>query len=178
MVLNPDAADMTRFLEVLGQECQGETASQLSMFAIGEKLGLDRDSAGRLGEEIIAQGWAEVRTLAGDIGLTAAGVEYLAESTTPKGDATPSLGTQSVLDESGAAYLDRLVAELKMTLGQSGIDFEALAEVVADLRSLDAQLASPRIKTAIIRVILEDIVQCLAEKLSGQIIPRIKQFVA
>jgi hypothetical protein len=177
MGINPDIAEMERFLALLGKESLVETTSKLSMYAIGEKMGLDRERAGRIAEEIIAQGWAEIQTLAGDIGITTAGSAHLAEIATSGGEARPSLGSHPFLDESKTAYLDALITELKVALGQAGIEYDTLAEVVADLRSLEAQMVSPRIKTDIVRILLEDIVQCLTEKIPGQLIPRLKAYI-
>jgi hypothetical protein len=177
MELTPNSDDMERFLKGLCQESQRETDRQFSMYTIGEQLGFDREYAGRMGEEIIAQGWAEIRTLAGDIGITTAGLEYL-DSVMGKGDdQTPRLGSQFLMDDSSLTYLEGLIAELKVALGQSRLDYDTLAEIVADLKSLEAQFVSPRIKTGIVRLILEDIVACLSGKYSGQAFSCLKAFL-
>ena len=46
--------------------------------------------------------------------------------------------------------------------GRRGWPFEALSEITADLRTLDAQLQSPRPKTAIVRACLQSIAAALS----------------
>ena len=55
------------------------------------------------------------------------------------------------LDASRCEQVERILARLKSELSQSGLDFEALAEMMADIRTSEAQLASPQPKTAIVR---------------------------
>jgi hypothetical protein len=47
--------------------------------------------------------------------------------------------------------VERISADLKCQLGEKRLDFDSLAELMADLKSIDAQMSSPNSKTAIIR---------------------------
>ena len=40
-------------------------------------------------------------------------------------------------------------------MGNQKLDYEALTEMMADVRTIEAQLISPRAKTAVVRVCLE-----------------------
>ncbi len=51
--------------------------------------------------------------------------------------------------------------ELKSQAGNLGLDFDDLSELLADLKTIDAQLGSSRPKTAIIRECLGSIKETL-----------------
>ena len=153
-----------QFLQELYRQCGGDPTGTFSMFDIGEAVGLDKDRAGAVGEELIGRGLVEVRTLSGGVALAESGIEKArelsGESSEEKGR-RPQLGTGPVLDESGLAGGDRVVSRLKSGIDDLGFGFEGLAEMMADLKSIDAQLASPRPKTAVIRECFGSILELL-----------------
>ena len=57
------------FLLQIYQETNGDPAVQVSMYDIGEQLGLARESASRVAEDLIACQLVEIRTLSGGIGI-------------------------------------------------------------------------------------------------------------
>ncbi|MGB5987718.1 MAG: hypothetical protein WBG37_20605 [Desulfobacterales bacterium] len=177
MLSHSTDADLERFLHALANEAQNQTSGQFSMYILGEQIGLDREAASRTAEELMAQGWVEIRTLAGDIGITEAGLEKLAQSTPSDAQAPLPLASGPVLDDTQRAYLEKLIAEIKVAVAALSFDFETLAEGVADLRTLDAQLASPRPKTAVLCAVLEGLSQCLAGKLAPQLVARINALI-
>ncbi len=63
------------FLVELYLETQGDPSIKVSMYDIGETLGLDRTVSSRTAEELIGTGLAEIKTLNGGIGITADGVD-------------------------------------------------------------------------------------------------------
>jgi hypothetical protein len=62
------------FLVELYHRTQGDASVKVSMFDIGESLGLDRKLSLRTAEELIGTGLAEIKTLSGIIGITTEGV--------------------------------------------------------------------------------------------------------
>jgi len=62
------------FLVELYHRTQGDASVKVSMFDIGESLGLDRKLTLRTAEELIGTGLVEIKTLSGVIGITADGV--------------------------------------------------------------------------------------------------------
>ena len=62
------------FLVELYHRTQGDVSVKVSMFDIGESLGLDRKLSLRTAEELIGTGLAEIKTLSGIIGITTDGV--------------------------------------------------------------------------------------------------------
>ena len=136
--------------------------AQVSMYTIGEAIGLDRDDSAKAAEDLIASGLVEIRTLSGGIGLSEAGLAALGGDEDQETQ-TLRLGTDSPLDTPRCERVERILTRLKSELGQSGLDFEALAEIMADIRTVESQLASPRPKTAIVRECLVSLRDTAAE---------------
>ena len=125
------------------------------MYTMGETVGLDREDSARAAEDLIAKGLVEIRTLAGGIGLSEEGASLLAE--TDEGHAADRLGTASPLSPPQHEMVERTLTRLKTDLGERGLPFETLSEMIADIRSIEAQLASPKAKTAIIRACFDSL---------------------
>jgi hypothetical protein len=62
-----------------------------------------------------------------------------------------------LLNSGSRQALEQIVSEIKDQTGTLGLDFDSLTELMADLKSIDAQLGSSRPKTAIIRACLHSI---------------------
>jgi len=62
------------FIVELYHQTLGDSSVKVSMFDIGESLGLDRKLTLRTAEELIGTGLVEIKTLSGGIGITADGV--------------------------------------------------------------------------------------------------------
>ena len=62
------------FIVELYHRTQGDGSVKVSMFDIGEFLGIDRELSLRTAEELIGTGLVEIKTLSGGIGITADGV--------------------------------------------------------------------------------------------------------
>lgn len=153
--LNPTSR---QFLETLYAQTGADTAAQISMYDLGASMGLDRDQSTFTAEDLMAEGIIEIRTLSGDIGLSENGKALFQDE--DDADASPTdnrLGHDSPMDERQRALVEKLLAMLKVEIGEQSLGYDALAEMVADVRSLEAQLASPRPKTAIVRVCLESV---------------------
>jgi len=151
------------FLVELYVQTQGDPSTTVSWFDIGETMGLDREASTRLAENLFGTGLAEIKTLSGGIGITAAGVaeaQQSGASITRKGDPGLVLGN-TVLNEAACQAVERIVADLKSQIGEKRLDFDSLAELMADLKSIDAQMSSPNSKTAIIRECFRSIIGVL-----------------
>jgi hypothetical protein len=90
------------FLVELYLQTQGDPSIKVSMYDIGETIGLDRTVSSRTAEELIGTGLAEIKTLNGGIGITADGAdeaEELGASISREGDTGHVLGNAAVLNE-------------------------------------------------------------------------------
>ncbi len=142
------------FLQELYRRCGEDPAGTCSMFEIGQALGLEREKAGAIGEELIGSGLVEVRTLSGGVAIAEIGIEKARQLSGPiagRDDRRIQLGADAVLDEAGRDAVDRVVSRLKSDIDDLGLGFDRLSEIMADLKSIEAQLFSPRPKTAIVR---------------------------
>ena len=155
--LNPDE---TRFLMELFEKIEGMTAGSTSMYDIGSGIGLDRDAARQVAENLMSEGLIEIRTLSGGVAVTEEGIEAARELGAGEGaggDSQTRLTDAPILDGPGREAAEALSAFLKAHSRELQLAFDPLAELIADLRTIDAQLASPRPKTAVLRACFESI---------------------
>ena len=147
--------DETRqFMIQLFEETHGDPSEQASMYDLGVKLGLDRNAASQVAEELMGLQLVEIRTLSGGIGMSAAGCELMQDLLGPTdvtGGTATKLGDELLLTPIGLEAVKEIVSDIKRDTGSLGLDFDSLTELMADLKSIDAQLESPRPKTAIVR---------------------------
>lgn len=158
----------------------GDTTATVSMFDLGKAVGLNRDEAGAAGEELIGWDLVEVRTLSGGIAISNSGVDEANKigigGTTADGTGF-QLGTEPVLDDAGTQAVDRLISRIKTRAESAGLGFERLAEMVADLKSIDAQLTSPRPKTALVKEGFRSILAILETTDAGRECEEIRQLL-
>jgi len=142
-----------QFLMQLFEHTRGDSSVQVSMYDIGARMGLERAAASRVAEELMGAQLVEIRTLSGGIGISTAGSEIMQRIAGPgpgSGEFV-KLGNEPLLNSAGRKAVERIVAEIKDQVGTLGFGFDALTELMTDLKTIDVQLESPRPKTAIIR---------------------------
>jgi hypothetical protein len=139
------------FLIELCQQTQGDPARQVSSAAVGAALGLDKNTASKVSEELIGWGLVAVKTLSGGIGITAEGAAEARRLGGGGETAEPVLGKEPVVDAQGRSLVEQSLAKLKAQVEVSNLSYSAMEELVADIRTIEAQLISPRPKTLIIR---------------------------
>ena len=165
------------FLTQLFEQTQGDVSAQVSMYDIGESIGLDRTTASKTAEELIGLEMIEIRTLSGGIGITDAGVSEVkglnAADTDQISDGL-TLGSDPVLGDSIKEAVDQLVTTLKNDTGQLGLAFDQLTEYMADIKTIESQLTSSRPKTAIIRECFRSLQELLAATDAADSTARVK----
>jgi hypothetical protein len=157
----------SRFLLELYEKIQGMTAESTSMYEIGSGLGLEKDEARQIAENLMSEGLIEIRTLSGGIAITDDGIEAaksLGAGEGDEADAKARLTDAPILDGPGREAVEAVSAFLKVNVAELELAFDPLAEFMADLRTIDAQLASPRPKTAVIRCCFESVREVLMAK--------------
>ena len=173
-----EEAMMQNYLEQLGQMSGGDVSKEVSMYEIGASMGLDRPEAGALAEELIIDGYAELKNLTGGISITAAGLRLLNLDTGGReegqGEGQIVLGEAEVLTPEIVEAVEDLVEESRKTIGEGGFGYSQVEELVIDLKTLQIQLLSSRPKTAIVREVLRALVKPLegepeSERLLGAI---------
>ena len=152
-----------QMLAELYRRTGGDPAGHVSMYDLGAAAaGLDRQVAQEVGQALIGAGLASIVSLSGSISITVEGIARIeAEGPPPRTAAAVRLGDGPVLGAEAVEAVEAAVARLKSAAGERGWSFDLLCEVMADLRTIDAQLQSPRPKTAIVRAGLQDIAAVL-----------------
>ena len=166
-----------QFLIQLFEQTSGDPSAQVSMYDVGEGLGLDRDASSRVAEILMGLQLVEIRTLSGGIGISSDGaneVKRLMGGAVLTGDSAGKLSDQPIMDPSSCQGVEQIAGELKGQAGNLGLDFDNLSELMADLKTIDAQLGSSRPKTAIIRECLGSIKETLVGSAESEIIVKIR----
>jgi hypothetical protein len=142
-----------QFLLQLFKVSNGDISAKVSMYEIGEALEMDRGQANFITTELVGFDYVEIRTLSGGIGITEQGVDAARKLGAEGGkqDDIPRLGKEEILSEVNKNACDIMVANIKSKASKLSLNFDAMAEVMADLKTIDAQLSSPKPKTIIIR---------------------------
>ena len=170
-----------QFLIQLFEQTKSDGSIQVSMYDIGELLGMDRDTASTVAQELMGLQLVEIRTLSGGIGINADGsawVQDLMGPLAPDNSGYTKLGDEPVLNSGGQQAIGQVVSELKNRIGSLGLDFDTLSELMADLKTIEAQLDSSRPKTAIIRECLRSVLGVMEKTQSRQIVERLCKLVA
>ena len=166
-----------QFLIQLFEQTRGDTSAQVSMFDVGKDIGLDRDTSSRVAETLMGLQLVEIRTLSGGIGISTEGadeVKRLMGGAATTGELHRKLTDQSIMDQISSQAVEQAAAELKSKAGNLGLDFEGLSELMADLKTIDAQLGSSRPKTAIIRECLYSLKETLEGLADNESLMKIK----
>jgi len=169
-----------QFLIQLFEQTGGDSFAQVSMYDIGEGVGLDRDSSSRVAETLIGLQLVEIQTLSGGIGISTEGANEASRLTggvSPAGISPGKLTDQPVMDPISCRGVEQAAGELKSQAGNLGLDFDGLSELMADLKTIDAQLGSSRPKTAIIRECLRSLKEALEGSVENEILLKIKRLL-
>jgi hypothetical protein len=166
-----------QFLIQLFEQTGGDPSAQVSMYEVGEGLGLDRDASSRVAETLMGLQLVEIRTLSGGIGISTDGtneVKRLMGGAVLAGDSPGKLSDQPVMDPGSCQGVEQVAGELKSQAGNLGLDFDGLSELMADLKTVDAQLGSSRPKTAIVRECLRSIKETLEGLANTDILVKVR----
>ena len=156
-------AEATNYLAELYRITEGDPSAQTSMFEVGTAIGLEKEEAGRLAEELIAMGCVEIRTLSGGIGITRQGIET-AESDGSAGDSTQwRLGDAIELDENGRSTVESALNAIKNALGKSTTPYPQLETLVVDIKTIETQMLSPQPKIAVIRAVFNSLQETMID---------------
>lgn len=159
---------MKNFLQQLYQISGGDISAEASMYDIGAALGLDKMEAGAVAEDLIIDGFAELKNLAGGISITTEGLKALDIVVPDSGDDQPPkgvvLGENEVLDPEVREAVEQLLGEIKSAASGSENGYETMEEIVIDIKTLEIQFLSNRPKTAITREILSSLAKLLAKQ--------------
>ena len=168
------------FLLELYSQTGGETAIQVSMYDIGTALGMDREAASRVAEELISWELADIRTLSGGIGISPNGIEeaqLLTGGSSFSKEMGFTLGNDPVIDEAGRGEIEKITLYFKNQAGSLNLTFDLLNEFMADLKTIDAQLGSPKPKTIVLRECFRSLMNAAEKAGAGESAAKIKALI-
>jgi hypothetical protein len=163
IIMNKDAK---MFLERLVDDVKLDVSCTVSMYELGEAIGYDRDAVTEITGTLISAGFIEIRTLAGGISITGLGLEVLDKEGVRSGNGI-ALFAGEIVDERSMATVKRVLNDLKEKIGNLSLEFSVLAELLADIKTIDVQLTSPKPKAAILKTCFVSIRSVL--KKGGQV---------
>ncbi len=168
-----------RFLIQLYQRTQGSISAQISMYEIGAELGMDRVQSSRATEALMSLGFAEIRSLSGGISISGDGVREAEKHVTGPGiEAAHNLGNKAVIDENSREAVNTVLTNLKKMVPDMGLAFELMEELMADMKTVEAQMMSPRPKTPIVRECFVSVGNMLEKNKKGRELKIVKDLLA
>jgi len=164
-MMTNDELTVKTYLETVFDKCNRDTQQQVSMYEAGEAIGLEKNEAGSLAEDLMVEGLLELKSLAGNVSLTVEGLAMLGISSQDSLHHTDEfrLSRETIVNEADLTLIQQLIDDTKKVTGTQPLEFALLEEIVFDLKTLEVQLLSPQPKTAIIREILGSIQNTLTE---------------
>ena len=178
MEKNNISKNESNFLIKLYELTQGNPTSQVSMYDVGETIGLERDAALKTAEVLFGFGLAEIKTLSGGIGITEDGLSEAMKSDAYReiaGAVGFRLGDATIIDDVGQESVEQVISGIKSKAGSLGLDYDTLEELLADLKTIDVQLTSSRPKTKIIRECFQSIIDVLQKIDADELVNKIKR---
>lgn len=147
------------FLYELYRQVDDQETPQVSMHSVGASIGLDKTEAIALAEELMINDLVELKTLAGEIGITPAGLAILQEhGLIAEGKAKSyKLSGEPVLTDDDQKVIREVLSIIQLALAHGASEYEQLEEAVIDIKTIEVQLLSPQPKTAIVVAVLSSL---------------------
>jgi hypothetical protein len=168
-----------QFLLQLFKISNADMSAKVSMYEIGESLDMDRGRTDFIITELIASDYVEIKTLSGGIGITSEGIDAAESMTGKHGEQKqdPRIGSDPILNHAAQNACDMMAAGIKSEASDLQLDFDDMAEMMADLKTIDAQLNSPKPKSGIMRECFHSIMSMLEKTGNTKIAARIRKFL-
>jgi hypothetical protein len=158
-----DNMEARSFLFEIYTMTNGDIETQVSMYDVGKTLGLENAEARKIAEDLFIQGFAELKTLSGGIGITLLGLKALDIKVSSKQDESLSLGDGIILEDQGKKAVEKIIQDIKDCLAQTKTPYEQLEEMVIDIKTIEVQMLSPNPKIYIIREVLRSLHKNLSD---------------
>lgn len=172
--MNIDSDTERAFLCELYNTTQGDPAVKTTMQAVGSAIGLDKEQAGKIAEELIGKGLVEIKTLSGGIGITDEGNDAARQLGAAPAASDPKLSPGPIVDAEDRQAVEMLLAGARQALTGIKADYAGLEEMVMDIKTTEVHLLSSKPKTAVIKELLRALQASLENAGNAEIAGRIK----
>lgn len=157
--MDAQAERVNNFLYELYRQVDDQETSQVSMLSVGANIGMDKTEATALAEELMINDLVELKTLAGEIGITTTGLEVLQKNglIAERTGKTYALSGESVLTDNDQKVIHEIISKVQLELAHGTSKYEQIEEAVIDMKTLEVQLLSPLPKAAIALAVLSSL---------------------
>ncbi|MFV0438873.1 MAG: hypothetical protein ACK5PS_15955 [Desulfopila sp.] len=173
--------DQTRFLYELYTLTEGSLEAEISMYQVGQTVGLDKESTSSMSQDLMIEELIELKTLSGGIGINEKTLQFLEDAgliAAKAGGLTARLGQGPVISEEDRLHIESLCLEIKKALTTTSAEYSQVEELVIDIKTVEIQLLSPRPKTSVIQALFCSLYQSLEKMGAATVGERIKAFTA
>jgi hypothetical protein len=177
--MDTDDLNSKAYLEELYRQTSGDTEVQVSMYDLGETIGLDRAEASILAEQLMFQGQIELKSLAGGISITPEGLAVLgiADPNAHSAENDLRLSDGLVADEADRQTVQLLTESIKNEISGLGLEYSLLEEIVVDLKTIEVHMLSTSPKLAVIREIFRSLQNTLETAKAGKTAAQLKTII-
>lgn len=176
--MDNDNPELQVFLSELDRLAQGDMQQQISMYDIGDNLGLDKSETESLAQSLYIQEFAELKTLSGGMVITVKGLKSLGKSVEPAVDGLYALTDGLILTDEDREYLNQLLTDVKNLVPDLRLKYELINELVIDIKTIEVQLLSEKPKTGVIKEVCKSMIPNLSESVSADILTKIKHMIS
>lgn len=164
--MNSDQMQTTAYLQELCSNTQGNIDAQASMYDIGLAIGIDKTAAGKLAEELMVQGYVELKTLSGGIGITTEGLSFIGHSGSDNSTQQQALAlsTGPIANDADRKTIETIIKRVQQETTQLEVEYPNLEQIVLDLKAMEIHLLTGAPKTAVLRALLASIADCFQDR--------------
>lgn len=169
-----------RFLTMVYDRTKGDPSVEISMYQVGDAMGIDKDAASKTAESLMGNGLLEIKTLSGGIGITPNGVMKIAElsgGTSTPDEIPSSLSGSVTLSQADEHIIESVLTNLKQHIKDLNLGFDDLADFIIDIKTIEIQKTSGTPKTAIIRECINSIIRRLEKTDNSDVLKQVKKLV-
>ena len=168
------------FLTELCRVVDGDITLQVSMYDVGAAIGMDRDEASRVAEDLIVDGLVELVSLSGGVSITSDGLQSLNHQSGKESVNSEilKLGTNPILDKEKCKVVEETLYLYKDAVQNTKISYSRLEEIIFDIKTLETQLLSNKPKNAIIKAVLASLAGYASEEKLDELTIRLQEMIA
>ncbi len=158
------------YLTELYTQTNGDIEHQVSMYDVGTALGLEDEISGEIAQSLFIQGFAELKTLSGGLGITIEGLKVLNVSIPNNaGNNDFALENTKIITPEGTQTIEIILEKIKGTIPQFDLSYDQIEECVIDMKTIETQMLSANPKTEIIKALIRSLHENLSKNVSNDL---------